>query len=112
MPAPKKFDLMEKLASDPSNRLEGTFTFKPAETKAERDHQLATEAADGRHERRKDLIILIAVLLGLATILGLCLSLAISKESSAEDKKWATAVLASTVTLGMGYLVGKQKPAK
>src|ERR1700716_625087 len=94
------------------NRVEISVSVKPLESKAERDHRLIRESSQAGYERTRDLIILVAVLLGIATILGVCVWLAIGTTSSPEDKKWATAILASTVTLGMGYLVGKEKSAK
>jgi cation transport ATPase len=111
MPPAPKLDL-NKLASDPSRKIEGTVSVKSPETEAEREHRLTHETEDARHERRKDLVVLIFVLIGITVILIVCVVLAISPSASPEDKKWSTAILASIVTLLMGYLVGKEKASK
>jgi hypothetical protein len=107
MPTENKVDFGQ-LISKQKNRI----TIEPAETPSERKHRLALEAAGARFERTKDVIVLIAVLLGVGLVLALCLWLAAGSNSSPEDKKWATAILASIVTLGMGYLVGKNQASK
>jgi hypothetical protein len=111
MPPANKFDL-NKLAEDPRKHVEVTVVVKPPESKAEREFRFAAESASAKYERTRDLIILVFVLVGITAILGVCGWLAVSPHSSPEDKKWATALMASIVTLGMGYLVGKQKAAK
>jgi hypothetical protein len=111
MPPANKLDL-NKLAQDPRNRVELSLVAKPPELKAERDHRLAEEAAKSHHERIRDLIILAVVLFGYATIVSVCVWLVTSKESAPEDKKWATATLASIVLALTGYLVGKREGSK
>jgi hypothetical protein len=110
-PANKQFDL-NKHASDPTKHVEFTLNVKPPETPLERKHRLAEEAHDTQHERKKDLLILYWVLIGVTIIMVVCVGLVFMPHTSPEDKKWATAVLASSVTLGMGYLLGKGKASK
>lgn len=50
-----------------------------------------------------------ATLLGVGIIGYICLQIATDRTASADDKKWATAILTSTVTGGIGYLTGKAK---
>src|SRR5579871_665609 len=108
MPARDRTDL-DSLFDELRKRAEITLSLKPPESRVEREHRLAMEADEARHGRTKEVIVLIAVLLGVGIVLALCLWLAAGTNSSPEDKKWATAILASVVTLGMGYLVGKNQ---
>ncbi len=111
MPAAPKFDL-NKLANEPTKHVEVSISIKPPETDSERTHRLQSSDKDKNYERIKDTTLFLVVILGLATILGVCVVLALGHTTSPEDKKWATAVLTSTVTLLLGYLVGKEKSLK
>lgn len=72
----------------------------------ERASRLRQREEDAKHARRKDLIVLVAILVGVAAVMGLCGWTAVMG-ASPDDKKWATAVLTSMVTAGLGYLSGK-----
>lgn len=111
MASPDQTDL-KALFVELRKRAEITLSVKPPESKAEREHRHSLASADARFERTKDLIVLIAVLLGVGAVLVLCLWIAVGSASSPEDKKWATAILASVVTAGLGYLVGKGQASK
>jgi hypothetical protein len=108
MAAPDLKDL-GALVSEFRKRAEITLSLKPPESKAEREHRHALTAAEARFERTKDLIVLVAVLLGVGVVLILCLWLAAGSNSSPEDKKWATAILASVVTSGLVILPGSAR---
>ena len=69
------------------------------------ESRLRIEEARDQHVRRKDTIILVAVLIGLGVICGACLIVAFV--GSAEDKKWAMSVLAAIVSAGVGFIGGK-----
>lgn len=69
--------------------------------------RLRRQEAQEQHERRKDLAVTAAVLFGVATLMGFCIWTVGSAGSSPDDKKWATALLTSIVTAGLGYLTGK-----
>lgn len=75
------------------------------EQRIEVESRLRIEEARDRHARRKDLMILIAVLIGLGAICGACLVVAFI--GSADDKKWAMSVPAAIVSTGVGFLGGK-----
>jgi hypothetical protein len=70
---------------------------------AERRSRLIIEEAKVKHELRKEMVILVATLIGLGTIFLLCLVIAI-RPGPSEDKKWAMSVLATIVSGGVGYL--------
>jgi len=111
MSSARKVNLNDVLI-DPTQSVEFTLIAKPRETDLERDHRLTRQTDDARHGRWKELFILIGVLAGIAIILAVCVFLVVSPNAPPEDKKWATAILASIVTGGMGYLVGKKEASK
>jgi hypothetical protein len=76
------------------------------ETRSEIQSRLRIAEAQAAHERRKDFLILVATLVGLAMVAVACLVVAFLPGQS-EDKKWAMSVLASIVSGGLGYLTGK-----
>ena len=75
------------------------------EQRIEIESRLRIEEARERHARRKDMILLVAVLIGLGVICGACLVVAFT--GSAEDKKWAMSVIAAIVSAGVGFIGGK-----
>lgn len=58
------------------------------------------------HQLWKEKVILVATLLGLGVIAGTCLVVAI-RPGASEDKKWAMSIVASIVSVGVGYLGGR-----
>lgn len=83
------------------------FRITSIETPEELRSRLQREEAAARHERFKDLVILVAVLLGVAVMMAFGLRIAADSNSSPDDKKWATALLTSIVSAGLGFLTGK-----
>ncbi len=80
-----------------------------------RSHELPEELesrlrkvdADAALARRKDFLLFLAAVLGVGGIAVLCIAVAIRPGGSADDKKWATAVLTSVVSAAVGFLAGK-----
>jgi hypothetical protein len=73
----------------------------------ELESRLRREEADADLQRRKDLALFWAAIAGASIIVILCVFLVVRPDSSADDKKWATAVLASIVSAAVGVIVGK-----
>ncbi len=69
--------------------------------------RLEREAADQALRRRKDVILFVAVTLGVIAVFLLCVGIVIRSSSSPDDKKWATSILTSIVSGAVGYLFGK-----
>jgi hypothetical protein len=80
---------------------------KTVEDPLELQHRLQQDALEGKWHRWKDGATFAAVLVGLGCIVWLCFGITRDPSSTPEDRKWAMAVLASIVTGGMGFLVGK-----
>ena len=85
---------------------------KSPEPPEELQSRLRQQEADARFERTKDLIGYVAALAGVAAVVLCCLWVVIAQRSSPDDKKWATAILTSTVTAWVGYIAGKSKAQK
>jgi len=86
-----------------------TVEVKTAESIEERAHRLSEAALDNKARRTKDLWLFFVLLAGVSVVGGACLMASIDSKTSAEDKKWATAMLTSIVSAGVGYLTGKGK---
>lgn len=104
--SPRKFDFNEQIRQ-PGGRT--NFTYESPEPPEELQSRLRREEADARFERIKDLIGYLTALLGLAVVVGFSLWIAAGSRSSPDDKKWATAILTSIVTLWGGYVAGKSQ---
>lgn len=76
---------------------------RPQELRA----RLAREDAEAAHQRRKDLILFGAAILGVGVIAGLCLWTIAQSSSTADDRKWATSIVSSIVAGAVGYLFGR-----
>jgi hypothetical protein len=102
----RKVDLNE-LWHAPGN----TFDFKVAsrESFEELQSRLRQQEAEAKHQRTKDWYAFLAGLISLAGVGGVCLWIAAGLHSSPDDKKWATGILTSIVTLWAGYLAGKSQ---
>jgi hypothetical protein len=79
-----------------------------ADTPEEIAFKLSREESDAKYHRIKDLILFIAVLLGVSVIVYVCLNTAINNSTTPDDKKWATSILTAIVSGGVGYLTGKR----
>jgi hypothetical protein len=82
------------------------YEVKSRPTLPEVQSRLRIEEAQSAHERRKDLLILMATLIALALVVISCL-VVVFQAGPSEDKKWAMSVIASIVSGGIGYLTGK-----
>jgi hypothetical protein len=80
---------------------------KSPEHPLEMEARLRNDAADAAHQRIKDLVGFYAAIAGVAGVAILCGYLALAPGSSADEKKWATASLASIVSTGVGIITGK-----
>ena len=69
--------------------------------------KLRQEEADASYQRRKDLMLFLFAVLGVASVAGLCAFVVVRQASTPDDKKWATTVLFSIVTAAVGFLAGK-----
>lgn len=83
------------------------FEIKTHELPQELESRLRKEEADAALQRRKDFLLFLAAVLGVGGIAILCIVVAIRPSGSADDKKWATAVLTSVVSAAVGFLAGK-----
>ncbi len=104
-----KVDLNE-LVQRPGHQVE--LQVKSRESPEELVSRLRGQEADARLDRIKALIGYVAALLGSAVVGGVCLWVAARSQSSADDKKWATPILASIITLWSGYAAGKSQASK
>ena len=62
---------------------------------------------EAKHRRRKDLLLFVFALLSFGILEIYRLVLAVADSSSADEKKWAQTILASTASAVSGYLMGK-----
>lgn len=80
---------------------------KSHELPQELESRLRKEEADAALERRKNLLLFLTAIAGVVAVAALCAFVAARPGSSADDKKWATAVLTSVVSAAVGFLAGK-----
>ncbi len=83
------------------------FELRSLEAPAELQSRLKQEQADAAHQRWRGTTLFGVTLIGAGVIVCVCASLMIDAQSSRDDKKWATSILASIVPVGVGYLSGK-----
>jgi hypothetical protein len=82
------------------------FSVKTREDPDERQARLRREEADAEHQRRKELLILRAVLITLGVTALVCIGVIVIPGSPPENAKWATTLL-TIVSAGVGYMTGK-----
>jgi hypothetical protein len=46
--------------------------------------------------------------LGVAVVLYYCLQILLNPQASTDDKKWATAIAASIISAGVGFITGSK----
>ncbi len=78
-----------------------------SEDPLERDYRLKQKAYDDRHRRWRSNALFAVTLVGLIVVFGFCLQIINNSKASADDKKWATAIMTSIVTGGVGFVTGK-----
>jgi hypothetical protein len=83
------------------------FSIESREHPDERGARLRREHADAEHERRKDLVLLWAVLITVGVVSVVCVVIIAVSGAPADNAKWATTVLTTIVSAGVGYMTGK-----
>lgn len=78
------------------------------ENSQEREYRLQENSYDSRHRRWRTTILFIVVLIGVSLVLYYCLQILTNPEASNDDKKWATAIAASIVSGGVGFITGSK----
>lgn len=73
----------------------------------EREYRLKRQADDEMHKRWRATSLFAATLLVIAIVFVGCIQILRHPASVAEDKKWATATIASIVSAGIGFVTGK-----
>jgi hypothetical protein len=73
--------------------------------------RLRREEADAEHERRKDLLLLWAVLMTVSVVSVVCIVIIAVSGASVDNAKWATTVLTTIISAGVGYMTGKSSKA-
>lgn len=86
-------------------------TAKPKETPADAKHRRQLERWKTMLELTRHSILYIAALV-LACIVGaVCVNIVLNAAATADDRKWATAILTSITTALVGFLVGQGLPS-
>lgn len=78
------------------------------ENSQEREYRLLESRYDSQHRRWRTTILFIFVLIAISIVLYYCLQILINPEASNDDKKWATAISASIVSGGVGFITGSK----
>jgi hypothetical protein len=69
--------------------------------------RLRREEADAEHQRKKELLILWAVLMIVGAMTFVCVVIVFLPGTSPENSKWATMFLTTIGSAGIGYMTGK-----
>lgn len=78
-----------------------------SEDPPDKKHRLEQEANNARHKRWRSTALFAVTLIGLSIVFWLCLQILSNPQASADDKKWATALIASIVSGSIGFVTGK-----
>jgi hypothetical protein len=73
----------------------------------ERDARLRREEADAEHQRRIEGLIVRTILVTVSVAAAICFWIVLVPGQSAENAKWATTLLTTIVSGGLGYMTGK-----
>src|SRR4028118_1925048 len=87
--------------------LKGQFNLATTESPEEQTSRLRIEEAEAAHRRRQEIWVLGAVLITVAIAVGISLWVIVGLGYSAENMKWATTLLTSIISAGIGYVTGK-----
>lgn len=82
-------------------------TLKSKETRQEIASRLRREEADAELQRKKELLILWAVLMIVGAMTFVCVLIVFLPGTSPENSKWATMFLTTIGSAGIGYMTGK-----
>ncbi len=88
------------------------YQVKSREARPQLLSRLRIEEADARFERWKGLIGYVAVVIGSLALGAGCFWIAARPDSSSEDKKWATVIGTSILSLWGGFVAGNAKAKK
>jgi hypothetical protein len=78
------------------------------ENPQEREYRLQQDSYDSQHRRWRTTILFIVVLIAVSIVLYYCLQILTNPQASNDDKKWATAIAASIVSGGIGFITGSK----
>ena len=78
------------------------------ENSQDRDYRLQQESYDAQHRRWRTTILFIVVLIGVSLMLYFCIQILLNPNATIDDKKWATAIAASIVSGGVGFITGSK----
>ncbi|WP_036487501.1 hypothetical protein [Myxosarcina sp. GI1] len=78
------------------------------ENPVDRDYRLRQDSYDAQHRRWRTTILFIAILLGVALVLYYCLQILLNPQATTDDKKWSTAIAASIISAGVGFITGSK----
>ncbi len=109
MAEPSKKRRVEDQYPDKSLTTSGDFHFGPPETPSERASRLRREEADAAHRRSKETTVVRAIVIATAVVLVVCIGVVLVPGSPPENSKWATTLLTSVVSLGLGYLLRRDE---
>jgi hypothetical protein len=84
-------------------RLEAKSRESPREIQARIEH----EAAEAAHQRQKDLLITRAVLITVGVVSVVCIAVVLVPGLPPENAKWATTILTTITSAGLGYMTGR-----
>lgn len=70
-------------------------------------HRLEQESADAKHRRWRSTILFVVTLIGISSVFLIGTQILNNPQATVDDKKWATALVTSIVSGGVGYITGK-----
>ncbi len=84
------------------------FQVKTPETPEEIQSRLRREEAADRHERVMSVIFVASIII----VTSFCLWIIARERSTPDERKWATGLITSIVSAGLGYVTGKATARK
>jgi hypothetical protein len=104
-PTPQGFDhlKLDDLFGSKTVAFNNTLRDSPQEIRA----RLQREEADAAHQRAKDLFLYRTVTAAVGVVSVVCLIIAVIPAVPDDTRKWATTLLTSIVSAGLGYMTGK-----
>ena len=78
------------------------------ENPQDRNYRLQQDSYNAQHRRWRTTILFIFVLIGVSLMLYFCIQILLNPQATTDDKKWATAIAASIVSGGVGFITGSK----
>ncbi len=78
-----------------------------SEDPLDKEYRLKREADEAQHKRWRSTVLFGFTLIGLSFVFLLCFEILSNPNASADDKRWAMALMASIVSGSVGFLAGK-----